>query len=435
METLYQYLWKHMMLGRKLTTSDGREVEILSPGRHNQDAGPDFSCARLLLDGHEWVGNVEVHVRASDWYRHGHDRDAAYDNVILHFVAESDRPALRRDGTPLPEVRAVFPESFRAMYARLAEKIGEIRCRGLLADLPQLTVTDWMSSLAVERMQQKARRVAETCRNTGGDWERACFITLARALGFGLNSEPFEMLARSLPLTTAMHHSDNILQIEALLFGQAGMLEMSDNIFDEYYQTLCREYYFLARKYGLRPMRRELWKYAKTRPQNFPHRRIALLAETLRSGFQMLSRLVEAASDREAIRALLRWRLGGYWLTHSGFGLECKSAPEALSASSVTLLIINFAAPVLYAYGAARGDADLAERGLDLWFALPAENNSIVRGLTCEGIPCSCAADSQALIQLRKEYCEADRCLDCRFGHALLRSSAMPQTRTARTTV
>lgn len=424
MEQMYQYLWKHRMLGKSLTLEDGEELEVLSPGMLNTDAGPDFSNARLLIDGTEWIGNVEIHVRASDWLRHGHDKDKAYDSVALHVVAVSDTRIRRADGRLIPQFTVVFPESFFEMYARLSEGIAAVRCENDIKDVPRLIAEDWLESLAVERMQVKARRVLEESRNCGGDWEKVCFITLARALGFGLNGEPFEMLARSLPLGYLHRHSDNLFQIEALLFGQAGMLDSSVHIFDDYYQTLCREYYFLARKYGLRPMRADLWKYARTRPQNFPHRRIAVLAKMVYGGFSLMSRLLEAHGDVDKIREMLKVRLEGYWSTHTDFDREGSSGGDVLGQASIDLLLINFAAPLVYAHGVSRGDGDAAETGMMIWESLSPEKNQFVRYWNGLGLAAVSASRSQALLQLRKEYCDASRCLECRIGHWLLRSEA-----------
>ena len=422
MEKLYQYLWKHRMLGRKLYLEDGAQLEILSPGRLNCDAGPDFSNARIRIGDTEWAGNVEIHVRASDWYRHGHDRDAVYDSVALHVVAISDRRVTRSDGTEIPQLTATFPENFFNMYATLCDGISDIRCSGDVACIPSLIKTDCLESLAVERMHVKATRIIDELQNLGGDWERTCFVTLARALGFGLNSEPFEILARSIPLGYLHRHADNLVQLEALLFGQAGMLDTSIHIFDEYYQLLCREYYFLARKYNLRPMKREFWKYARTRPQNFPHRRIALLAKTLYGGFSLLSRILAAAGDIDKTRELLHWELEGYWLTHSDFDREQPMGAAALGTGSVDLLMINLVAPILYAHGAAHAEPEKAESGLELWRRLPPERNMYVRQWQQLGFECGDAMRSQALLQLRKQYCDSGRCLDCRLGHWLLRA-------------
>lgn len=424
MEMLYQYLWKYRLLPDGIKTDDGRSIDILYQGRHNTDAGPDFSGARLRIGGQEWAGNVEVHVKASDWFRHGHDTDPAYSNVILHVVGVNDTRVPDSRGGFIPQTVATFPDSFMRLYARLAEKIRAVECEDIVGSLPPLTVTDWLESLSVERMQVKARRIIDLVKYVEGDWERACFITLARALGFSLNAEPLEMLARSVPLTVLSKHSDDIFQLEALLFGQAGMLDTSIHIFDEYYQRLCREYFFLARKYGLRPMRRDIWKFNRTRPQNFPTRRVATLARSLSGGFSLLSRILDPACDSESAPELFDWKTDGYWDSHLDFDRPGTRLPSALSESNVALLVINLVAPMLYAYGAAHGDPEMAERGLDIWHDLDAENNTYIRQWRHAGIRCETASDSQALIHLRKEYCDRNRCLECRFGHALLRASS-----------
>jgi hypothetical protein len=414
------------MLGRKLSTVHGLPVEILSPGIHNRDAGPDFLGAHLRIGPQEWFGNVEIHVKASDWTRHGHDSNPAYENVILHVVAVDDARIHRSDGSEYEQTVVTFPESFFTMYARLADKVASIPCTESLSSLPPLVISDWIESLSVERMQMKAERVLTVNGQLNGDWEQTAFAMLARSLGFGLNSDPFEMLARSIPLKTLWHHADNSMQVEALLFGQAGMLDMSLNIFNEYYQTLCREYYFLSRKYSLRPLSGSIWKYARTRPNNFPHRRIAMLATHCCSQKRLMAELLDNSRDPEAIEQLFTWQLSHYWDEHNDFTTDASRIPSGLSRGSINLLMINFVAPMLYAYGAATDNPDLAARGLDIWESLPAENNTFIRQWSAAGIPSNTAAHSQALLQLRRQYCDANRCLDCRFGHALLRSQIKP---------
>ncbi|MDE6339105.1 MAG: DUF2851 family protein [Muribaculaceae bacterium] len=429
MERLYQYLWKHKMLGKELWLTSGEKLEILSPGMWNTDAGPDFSNAKLRIDDTVWTGNVEIHCKASDWYRHGHDNDRAYDSVLLHVVADNDGVVTRPDGETIPQVQISFPDSFYNLYSALSENIKAVKCERALGRIPQLLKVDWLESLGVERMQIKADRVLNELKNLGGDWERTCFVTFARALGFGLNGEPFEILARSIPMGYLHRHADNLLQLEALLFGQAGMLDSSIHIFDEYYQRLCREYFFLARKYGLRPMRRDLWKYSRTRPQNFPHRRIALLAKTLEGGFSMMSRMLALANDPAKLRDLFSWELGGYWLTHSDFDRETPMEASALGQGSIDLLLINLVAPVLYAHAAAHGDAEKGDEALNMWRNMRPERNTYIRQWRDAGIDCEDAMCSQALLQLRKEYCDGNRCLDCRFGHWLLRENVNPQNK------
>lgn len=426
MEKFYQYLWKWRLFGLPLADVDGGEVEVLDPGLQNNDAGPDFFNAKVRMKGTEWAGNVEIHVKASDWYRHGHQDDPAYGSVVLHAVGVSDRRVKRPDGSQVPQAVMTMPEGFFETFARLSEDRPEVRCAPLVGGLTPLAVADWLESLAVERLQEKALKAVGIYRNCACDWQQTCFVMMARALGFGLNGDPFEMLARSLPLRVLHRHSDNLFQLEALLFGQAGMLDATDHILDEYYQHLCREYYFLARKYGLRPMRGSVWKYARTRPSNFPHRRIVFLARACLGGFGLFSKLLEAAPDRERLGALFRWRAEGYWQTHSDFGLETHGVPDRLSDQSIDLLLINAVAPLLYAYASVTGDCEAAEKATSLLEGLPAERNAIVKGWNALGFRAADASRSQALIQLKKQYCDARNCLRCRFGHLLLGQSANP---------
>lgn len=431
MEMIFQYMWKHKMLPRPAFTVDGRKVEILSAGVLNVDSGPDFTGARIRIDGQEWVGNVEIHTNASDWYRHNHQTDPAYENVILHVVRRSDGKVTLSDGRILPQLELPYSDTFGKMYLDLSRRIRAVPCEGYLHALPPLIKSDWVSTLAVERLQAKAERISQTAESLGGDWERACFVTLARALGFGLNGDPLEMLARSVPLKFLLRHSDHPLQLEALLFGQAGMLDSSCHIFDEYYQLLCREYYFLARKYGLHPIRVDLWKYARTRPGNFPHRRIAMLASSLKGGFSLMGRIVEARQDPARLRSLFAFGLSDYWKEHFDFDRPGAELPVELSQGSVSLLMINFAAPLIAAVARRRGDFEMGEHAFILWESIAPERNRYITQWAAAGMDCRTAADSQALLQLRKEYCDRERCLECRLGHALLRRSLLTPTETA----
>lgn len=424
MELLYHYIWYHKMLGTELTDVRGRKIEVIFPGRHNGDAGPDFLDARLLIDGRKWVGNVEIHVKASDWFRHGHDSDPAYDNVILHLVAFDDARVRRHsNGEEIPQITAILPKNFYLTYAELVDGLRGIRCEKKVRLLPRLVVEDWLETLSVERMQAKANRLLEYNRQTGGDWEQAVFILLARGLGFNLNSLPFEMLAKNIPLKIIYHHSDNLMQIEALLFGQAGMLDPTNHLFDQYYQTLCNEYLFLARKYGLRPMDPSVWKYARTRPGNFPHRRIAILASALFNGRRFSSTLREAKGDYDALHKLFSWHMGDYWTSHFNFGQEESQSvlPPKLSKASRDLLIINVAAPFYMAHAHISGDYDSGENALELLRIIPPEKNSRIKSWESAGIKPGDALRSQSLLHLFTEYCENSKCLECRFGHYILR--------------
>lgn len=431
MELIYHYIWKHAMAGRHHVTCQGDPLDILSPGRHNDDAGPDFTSARLRIAGRTWGGNVEIHVNASDWYRHHHDRDRAYDNVILHVVARDDARIPAPGGGEVPQVVISVPDGFTSTYEFLRRDLRGIRCATQLPSLPPLAVDDWLETLAVERLHEKAARMTSYYRTLGYSWEQAVFVAMARALGFGLNGVPFELLAKSLPLKYVGRHADDPLQIEALLFGQAGMLDASGEALeaDARYVHLRREYRFLRAKYGLKPIDPSLWKYARTRPQNFPHRRIAVLARALYDGRGLSDSLVDAGADPEALASLFGWKLDAYWRGNAAFGLPAsKPQPVALSMTSRRLLMVNLAAPFHYARGVCCGDCDAAEAGYDLLAALPPERNACIREWEDIGIEAGSALRSQALLMLRTAYCDAGRCLSCRWGHSLLRRRMESET-------
>lgn len=422
MELLYQYLWKYGLFGRRLPLRSGGEVRVVNPGILNLDAGPDFFNARLNFGDGIWAGNVEIHVKASDWYRHGHDNDPAYDNVLLHVVGVHDREVNRKNGTQIPTVEVRIPQEVCLTYAQLCNDRQGVRCRERLANIPEIEKIAWVETLAVERVQQKAGRVADLVRESGGDWAKAAFVTLARGLGFGLNAEPMEQLARTIDGNYMGRHSDNLMQLEAILFGQAGMLDPSILSSDPYYRLLCREYGFLSRKYGLRPVHREVWKYSRTRPMNFPHRRIAMLARAFYGGWHLMDKLVDTRGDIESIEALFGWELEGYWRTHSNFGAKEETGlPTVMGKGSRNLLIINVAVPLLYAYAAMRGEGELAEKTMSLLEELPAEKNGIMSQWRECGLKAGDALRSQALLHLRREYCDRNRCRDCRYAYALIR--------------
>lgn len=420
MERLYHHLWKYRMFGSRLRLPGGECVEVIDPGLPNNGAGPDFFNAKVRHGGTEWAGNIEIHVKASDWFRHGHDHDPAYDTIILHVVGSSDARVRRSDGSLIPQVEVALPPKLYSTYSQLSTDLDAVRCETRLRELEQLTVTDWLESLLVERLQARAAKVMRIFQATGCDWQQTCFVMLARAMGFGLNGDPFELTALSLPLRIVAHHCDNAFQLEALLFGQAGMLDTSQHILDERYQLLCREYYFLARKYGLRPIRPDMWKYARTRPQNMPHRRLAMLAKACEGGFALLRPLLDARGDVDTLARMLDWQLEGYWARHQSFDTDETSSPARLSMPSRHLLMINAVAPLCYAYARHNDLPELADTALDLLAALPPERNSIITRWASAGITARDAAMSQALMQLRREYCDRRDCLRCRFSHRLM---------------
>lgn len=425
MELIYHYLWANMPRGTVVTLCDGSEMRVRSAGIHNRDAGPDFSHARLEIAGDTFVGNVEIHTAASDWYHHHHDSDPAYDSVILHAVGKDDRRILRTNGQEIPQLLIHIPESFSKTYSQLTSDLDGIRCREHIPSLSPLQLTDWLETLAHMRLQAKAERFIDTMQRVGNDWQYTLFITLARALGFGLNALPFECLAESIPLSFLHRHADDRFQLEALLFGQAGMLSRSDEIFEPDYQRLCSEYRFLARKYALTPMDRSMWKYARTRPQNFPHRRIAILAAAVEGGFALMQQLLDCKGDSSRLETLFTWTVSDYWTTHSSFGVSGTRLPSSLSRASIRLLLINFVAPFYMAYSRLQGIPEWGERAVSLLMSIPAESNSIIAAWRQCGVPTPDSLRTQALLHLRTEYCQRHRCADCRFGASMLRHSIL----------
>lgn len=424
MEKLMQYVWKHRLWrSEDMVTNTGKKVRVVDPGLLNTDAGPDFFNAKIEIDGHMWVGNVEMHYRATDWKRHHHDSDKAYDSVILHVVAKDDAPVRRTNGELIPQLVLEVSPQFNANYASLVGATIEVPCAEKIKQVPHLTIVEWVEGLAFERLHGKVERIHQLLDSFNGSWEDVCYVTLARNFGFGINNDAFERLARRTPLRLLGKHSDSVLQIEALLFGQAGMLDAQKPGMDSYYNQLCTEYAFLSNKFQLTPMEKESWKLFRIRPQNFPYRRIAMLAQFIEGGFRMMNRILEAEGEKE-MRALFEVELSGYWTKHYTFGKPNERATATLSRSSIDIILINTVAPLLYAYGELTGNYEMTDKAIKLLEDLRAESNSIVSHFVAYGIDCPDALTSQALVQLKREYCDARKCIYCKIGHHLLSKAA-----------
>ena len=420
MEQLLHYVWKHKIFPlHELRTTDGRLLEVLNPGIHNTDAGPDFTGAKIKLDGVEWVGNVELHLKTSDWFRHHHDTDAAYANIILHVATEIDRPLYYPNGQEVPQLQLAVPQQVQDNYTALSRSDGHPRCRHVVGALPLFTVHNWMTSLTLERFEERTRQIMERREALDKNWEDTLFVTLARNFGFGINGDAFERWAQSIPMNAVAKHRDDLFQIEAIFFGQAGLLE--GECVDDYSLRLQREYRYLRQKFSLTPIDPKVWKFLRLRPQNFPHIRIAQLAMLYYEQRLNLSRLINAANLEETT-ALLLTHVSDYWRTHYTFDAPpSRPMEKALSPTSIQLILINSVAPILFAYGKYKSEASLCDRAFDLWQQLPPENNTIIRNWVSAGITCENAADSQALIQLHRNYCQRRDCLRCKFGYEYLR--------------
>ena len=421
MEQLLHYVWKHKIFPLKeLKTTTGQQVEVIDTGLANTDAGPDFFNAKLKLDGVLWIGNIEIHERSSDWFKHGHHADAGYNSVILHIASEIDTEISRSNGERIPQIQLICPEAVRTNYKELLETDSYPPCYRIIPSLSPFTAHSWMSALQMERFEQKATLLNERLKRCQGNWEDAFFITLARNFGFGLNGDAFETWAHRLPFRAVDKHRNDLFQIEAIFFGQAGILEDSDG--DGYYLRLKKEYTYLQHKFGLIPMDASLWRFLRLRPANFPHIRIAQLACLYHRAYGLLSRIMETET-LQGVRDILKGGTSEYWLTHYTFGGSSPSRPKTLSNTSLDLLIINTVVTFLYAYGLHKGNRVLCARAGSFLEELKAENNYITRMWEQYGMKASNAADSQALIQLKKEYCDKKKCLYCRIGYEYLKRS------------
>lgn len=430
MEQLLHYVWKHKLLPlQQLETTDGRTVEVIDPGLHNRkDAGPDFFNAKLKIGNTLWAGNVEIHDRASDWYRHGHDHDSAYDNVVLHVVGNADRDVQTVNGQWVPQMVLPIPRYVQENYEELLREDSYPPCYKIVAQLPGIMLHGWMAALQTERLEQKTKAIARRAEQKNGDYEAAFFTTLARNYGFGINGDAFEMWAQNLPLGAVMHHRDDLFQIEAIFMGQAGLLEMeavperyhTEAKSDGYITRLRNEYTYLAHKFSMKPMDHNIWHFLRMRPQNFPHIRISQLANFYYECNANLSRLVECKTT-EQLQNMLATKVTPYWETHYTFGSTSTRTQKNLSQSSLNLLMINTAIPMMFAYGRHTMNEELCNRAFDLLEQLKAENNYITRMWQNCGLPVRSAGDSQALIQLKKEYCDKRECLRCRIGYEYMK--------------
>ena len=413
---------------QEMHTTDGKLVEVIDPGLHNRNAGPDFFNAKVKIDGTLWVGNVEIHDRSHDWYVHGHDHDSAYNNVVLHVAGVVDDNVITSDGKFLPQLQLDVPKEINDHYKELLETDQYPPCYKIIPDLTKLTIHSWMSALQTERLEQKTEAIKARVDRNNGSWEDGYFTTLARNYGFGINGDAFEMWANTLPLKAVDHHRDDVFQIEAIFMGQAGLLELNtipsqyqrDALNEGYFAKLRNEYQYLAHKFSMKPMDATMWRFLRLRPQNFPHIRISQLANLYYSRRAGLSSLVECTTI-EQLKAVLATSVTPYWETHYTFGSTSCRNEKNLSPASLNLLMINTAIPMLFAYGKHKSDEAICDRAFDLLEQLKAENNHITRLWQQCGLTAQNAGDSQALIQLKKEYCDKKDCLRCRIGFEYLK--------------
>lgn len=395
-EIVLHYIWEHCLwAGFEQFTTDGKKVEILSVGEHNRDAGPDYSHARIRIDGHEWVGNIEIHVCASDWTKHHHHLDKAYDNIILHVVRTADKPIYNSKGELVPQCELNYPSDKDYLSAlfesaqRMDSAIARIGCAEQLLHDPRLLTEGWRKTLLCKRLECKRASITRLLEITKGSWEHALYISLARNFGFHTNSVPFEELAINTPLSCLQKHRNSLFQLTALLLGQAGLVQEPE---------LQKEYDFLRVKFGLTPLEGSIWKHARLRPQNSPELRIRQFAQLMHQSENLLSKILDTDDLKE---------------------LEMLFAVPQMGKSSVDILLINTVIPYKYAYALHQNNPVKAEQALRLMEKIPAENNTIVRQWRVLGQEVKNAADTQALLHLYQNYCQHHECINCEVGYKI----------------
>jgi hypothetical protein len=419
-EDLLHYVWRLQSYNNKqLRTTDGDSIQVIQPGYLNTNAGPDFLDARIRIGATLWAGNVEMHLKASDWLQHQHDSDPAYDNVILHVVLEEDRPIHRKDGQLLPclEMKSRITQKLKAHYQRLISNERWISCHQQHERVSPITKSLWLGRMAIERMEEKAALITHHLEKNRGDWETTFYQFLSRSLGGKVNGIPMFMLAQQLPWQLLAKHKSSLFQLEALLFGQSGLLATSHQ--DDYPQRLQKEYQFLSKKYQLQPLPASCWKFLRLRPANFPTIRIAQLATLFQQTSSLFSKVL-AASNRTELENIFKVKLSNYWWEHYTFDKLSARKHKALGKTSVQGILINTIIPFLFLYGKRNANDTLQDKALALLESIPPEKNAIIRKWQAEGLPAQNALQTQALLQLRNSYCLPKRCLECAIGSAIL---------------
>ncbi len=408
-EEVLQYIWKHRLYQEPLITTDGKDVQIINPGMHNQSAGPDFFNATVRIGNLTWAGNVELHVKSSDWKRHNHDVDGRYDNVILHVVSDADEEIMRKDRSLIPTVVLKISERASKVAQDLAMSPADIKCSQYWRPEFVSDIRLRFSSLLFERMERRAEILLQNINNMKTTWDEILYILVCRTMGGNVNQQPFETLAQRVPLDIIGKKADEEYKIEALLYGAAGMLDEGD---DDYTNRLRLFYKSAAATFDIKRLTGTEWKYSKMRPPSFPTIRISQISQLLFRRLRMFTHIIDSC-DIDDIKKMFEVEVSDYWLTHYKFGKESKARKKEIGTEMQNALIINAVAPVIFAYGVQNNDQGKKEWAIEILETVPSEINNITRSWAELGIEARDASESQALIELRKNYCDKSNCLRC----------------------
>ncbi len=419
-EEFLQYIWESRLFAvENLKTTEDNGLEILNQGKRNTDSGPDFFNAKIKIDDTIWAGNIEIHKKASDWQKHKHHTDKAYDSVILHVVETNDQQIFRSNGEAIPTLVLNYPTFLENNYRNLLDAQTWIACQNQFHKIDPILLQLGFNRLMIERLEDKTEEIIIRLQQNNNDWNETFYQMLARMFGFKVNAIPFELLAKSLPIQILAKHKNNLFQLEALLFGNSGLLN-NQLLGDTYYLRLRDEYSFLYKKYKLHALESHLWKFMRLRPVNFPTVRISQLAHLIHRSNGLFSKMIELEKIDE-LKDLLKVKASEYWDTHYNFNKTSKkTGVKELGENSTHLLIINVVIPFLFVYGEKQNKPQLKNRALEFLEQLPAENNSILNKWRELGIQAHSAFESQALLQLKNCYCEPKKCLNCHIGVKLV---------------
>jgi uncharacterized protein DUF2851 len=417
-EFLY-YLWTYRLLNNNLTTTSGDKIVILSPGERNNDSGPDFFNALIEIGDTKWAGNVEIHVNSSDWYKHKHQNDKTYSNIILHVVFNADKNIYRHNKEIIPtlELKNKFDIHLLENYRKFQNSQSRIPCSNLISTISKLDQLQWFDRLLVERLEKKSSDINETLTNTNNDFLQVFYQHLSRALGYTANADSMEMLASITPLKLLLKHINNLKQVEALLYGQSRLI--NETYKDKYALELSKEYLFLQTKYNLKPIDTSQWKFMRMRPVGFPTIRISQLANLLYSSNGLLNEILESESLNN-VMSFLSASASEYWNHHYRFDVLVPGKPKKIGKATINIILVNTIIPFLFVYGKTKNDYNLQEKALNWMMKVQPESNKVTREFADMNIFPENAMQSQAMLQLKSNYCNKKQCLLCKFGHILL---------------
>lgn len=415
-EQFLYYVWSNKLIKGEPVTTDGESVVVLATGYRNTNSGPDFLEAKLKIGNTLWAGNVEIHVKTSDWNRHRHQFDKAYSNVILHVVYEHDAHV---NDIPVLELKNLIDASLFDRYHDFIGEKKELPCANMLHTIQKFTWLSWLDALIVERLQTKSATVDKILSNNTSDWEDAFYKLLLHYMGLKVNNDAFALLANVLPYKVLQKHADNLTQVEAMLFGCAGLL--SDDFTDEYSTLLRREFSVMQAKFDLKIMPASMWRFMRMRPGNFPTIRLAQIAQIVHHNMSVFSKLLNCI-DLQEVKKIFDVATSTYWETHYRFMVPSPRKIKHLGEMTANTLIINVVAPMLFTWGKRHEQPGQCDKAVALLEEIEAEDNRITRLFVQNGMTFQNATQSQAVLTLHENYCKKRRCLECRIGNLLINS-------------